>query len=111
MTHFAEALILAWRPVGRVVGLKPIESGVAENTRTDAMRLEAASAFHVKQDGYCFAAPVSPHLAARDAGVEIRCDVVARLVSEARQKAECVVLELAGGLFSPLARGLYNADL
>jgi dethiobiotin synthetase len=110
-THFAEALLLAWRRVGRVVGLKPVESGVEENTRTDAVRLAAASTFHVKQDGYSFATPVSPHLAARDAGVEIRCDLVARLVSEAREKAECVVLELAGGLFSPLARGLYNADL
>jgi dethiobiotin synthetase len=110
-THFAEALILAWRRVGRVVGLKPIESGVEANPLTDAERLAAVSSFHVKQGGYLLRAPLSPHLAARDEGVEIRRDVVVQLVREARQQADGVVLELAGGLFSPIADDLVNADL
>jgi dethiobiotin synthetase len=110
-THFAETLLLAWRSTGRVVGLKPVESGVQNGATTDAARLAAASSFHVKQEGYAFAAPLSPHLAARDEGIQIRQEVIADLVQQARQRAEGVVLELAGGLFSPLTDTLGNADL
>jgi dethiobiotin synthetase len=50
-THFAEALILAWRRTARVLGLKPIESGVVPGALTDVERLQAVSSFHVKQSG------------------------------------------------------------
>lgn len=110
-THFGEALIRRWGRVARVVGLKPIESGVVRGVTTDGERLAAASSFHVKQSGYAFAAAVSPHLAARYEGVEIRRDFLVQLVNEARQQADAVVLELPGGLFSPIAYGLLNADL
>lgn len=110
-THAAEALLLAWRRSRRVVGIKPIESGVREGTATDAERLAAASSFHVKQKGYAFSPALSPHLAARDDGVEIRPEAVAQLVRDAREQADEVVVELAGGLFSPISDGLFNADL
>jgi dethiobiotin synthetase len=94
-----------------VVGIKPIESGVVGEVNTDGQRLAAVSSFHVKQDGYSFAAPLSPHLAARAEGVEIRPELVTQLVGDARSQAEGVVLELAGGLFSPVTDILVNADL
>lgn len=110
-THFAEALIRAWRRRASVVGLKPIESGLRDCSTPDAARLRAVSSFHVKQFGYALAAPLSPHLAARDEGIEIRIDVIQSYVEEIRQLGDGIVLELAGGLFSPLTDGKCNADL
>jgi dethiobiotin synthetase len=110
-THFAEALLLAWTRTARVVGFKPIETGVADGVVTDAARLRAVSSFHVKQRGYSLSAPVSPHMAARDEGVQIRIDLIVALVEEVRQQADGIVVELAGGLFTPIADGLSNADL
>jgi 8-amino-7-oxononanoate synthase len=113
-THLAEAMIRAWRrmePSARVAGLKPVESGVADEARSDAARLDSAASFHVKQFRYALAAPVSPHLAARDEGIDIQVDQIAAFVAATRGQADGIVLELAGGLFTPLARGTCNADL
>jgi dethiobiotin synthetase len=110
-THVAEALILAWRRTARVVGLKPVESGVSDPVQSDAARLGTVSSFHVKQSPYAFSAPISPHLAARDEGIAVRMDIIAAVVRDARQKADVAVVELAGGLFTPIAEGLSNADL
>src|SRR6202142_1024353 len=110
-TQFAEAVLYAWRKTARVVGLKPVESGVVDRSRSDAARLAAASSFHVKQGGYALAAPLSPHLAARDEGVEIRTELVVQLARDAREQADGVLLELAGGLFTPVTDRICNADL
>jgi dethiobiotin synthase len=110
-THLAEALLHAWRRSARVVGIKPIESGVVDHLVSDAQRLAAASSFHVKQCGYALSAAVSPHLAARDEAVEIHPDVAVQFVHDAREQADGVVVELAGGLFTPIADGISNADL
>src|SRR6202142_1681773 len=67
-TQFAEAVLYAWRETARVVGLKPVESGVVDRSRSDAARLAAASSFHVKQGGYAFGCPPFPPLAAPRAG-------------------------------------------
>jgi dethiobiotin synthetase len=111
-THFAEALLLAAGARCRraVVGFKPVETGVTESS-SDADRLRSASTFHVKPSGYTFAEPLSPHLAARAARVRIH---LPRLVKEARRllaDAALVVVELAGGLFSPLSNRSSNVDL
>lgn len=109
-THAAEALILAWTRRGSVIGLKPVESGVRD--QADAARLAAVSSFHVKQSSaYRLAAPLSPHLAARDEGIAIRIDSIVADVFCARKAVETTVVELAGGLFTPLADGVSNADL
>jgi dethiobiotin synthetase len=111
-THFSEALVEALVATGaRVAGLKPIESGVAGNTRTDAERLSAASSFHVKPFGYAFTEGVSPHLAARRAGQGIDPTAVIDGIRKAQRDADVVVLELPGGLFSPITASLANADL
>jgi dethiobiotin synthetase len=110
-THFAEALILAWGRTARVVGLKPIESGVVGGVETDGERLRAVSSFHVKPFGYRLAAPLSPHLAARYENIEIRVQAIAKSMDEARRQADGVVTELAGGLFTPIADDACNVDL
>ena len=117
-THAACAVALAWSrrlPSTRgLAALKPVESGVpATGEPEDGALLARVSTFHVKhrQAPYLLARPVSPHLAARDAGVVIDLDLVARWVEPYRSSAAAVLVELPGGLFSPVAAGKSNADL
>jgi dethiobiotin synthetase len=60
---------------------------------------------------YVLARPVSPHLAAREAGIRIDLGVVERAIAPLRRDATLLVVELAGGLFTPLAEGAANVDL
>jgi dethiobiotin synthetase len=113
-THFAEALLLAWgRAESRVTGLKPVESGVADggDTASDSARLARASSFHVKHGRTTLAEPVSPHLAARRQGLTLEAGIFTAAAATARAEADGVVLELPGGLFTPLAPGLLNAHI
>jgi len=112
-THVSEALLLRWSKRARVCGVKPVETGVAPGTEgDDARRLRLASTFHVKHPfGTTFVPPVSPHLAAREAGVTISIPPIVEAVERLRGDAEGVLVELAGGLFSPLGPATVNADL
>jgi dethiobiotin synthetase len=111
-THFAVALLRALGAlVPRVVGLKPIESGVTDPATSDAAQLQAASSFHVKPFGYSLSHGVSPHLAAKLAGLTMDIDAVVAGIAAVRTAADVVVVELPGGLFSPLTEPLLNADL
>lgn len=110
-THFAEALLrsLAIRQK-RVVGLKPIESGLLQPTASDTARLERSSTFHVEPFGYSFAEPLSPHLAARRAGAAIDLEPLVAAIDAIRTEVDMVIVELAGGLFTPLSDTVVNAD-
>jgi dethiobiotin synthetase len=66
---------------------------------------------HVKRALFQFPAPVSPHLAAREAATPIDPTAVIAFVDTFRASADVVVVELAGGLFTPLADDYSNADL
>jgi dethiobiotin synthetase len=111
-THFSEALLIALSEIyPRVAGVKPIETGMGEATVSDASRLERVSSFHVKHFGYVFAEPVSPHLAARESDTPIRLDVLVRLIQAAQANADVLLVELPGGLFTPLSDTEVNADL
>lgn len=120
-THVADALLRAWARAlsacgvekPQVAGLKPVESGVTEGGASDAATLEQASTFHVKRfpPPYMLRRAVSPHLAALDEAVTIEVAVIRRYVSDVRALCDGVVLELAGGLFSPLGDALSNADV
>jgi dethiobiotin synthetase len=114
-TFLAAALVAAWAGRGRrIAGVKPIESGVDPRSPegTDAEALAAASTFHVTQPRpYVLAAGLSPHLAARLEGATIDLDAVVDWLEPVRAAADGVVLELPGGLFSPLADRFTNADL
>lgn len=114
-THLSVALLLALAQLGvSAVGLKPVESGLgvdpSSDDTSDTSRLAAAGTFHVKHSApYRFPDPVSPHLAARRAGLEI---VPARIVAwVAECAAPWTVVETAGGLLSPLAPSFTNLDL
>ncbi|SRR6266542_1409182 len=120
-THVGCALLRGWaeRHIA-ALGLKPIETGIAAShplaspdepaAGSDALKLrQAGGTFHVKHSPYAFPEAVSPHLAARRAGSRIELRAVRRWVGE--HVAPVVVIETAGGLFTPLADGATNLDL
>jgi dethiobiotin synthetase len=115
-THFACALVKAWAARGlKIAGVKPIETGVPRGAPSgpDGNKLGRMSTFHVKRfhAPYMLARAVSPHLAARADSIVIDPDVVARWTATIRAEADGVVLELAGGLFTPVTDRFTNADV
>src|SRR5271154_1346729 len=111
-THVSVALLLALRSYfERVTGVKPVETGLNEAHLSDSAQLERASSFHVQHSGYLFAEGVSPHLAAREAGERIDVRLVTDLVANIRRQSDFTLVELAGGLFTPLSDFALNADL
>ncbi|MBX3201578.1 MAG: dethiobiotin synthase [Labilithrix sp.] len=115
-TVVSAGLVAAWARRGVVVaGVKPIESGVepAGPPSGDVRELGRVSTFHVTRfpPPYLLADPVSPHLAARRAGRSIDLDVIRDWLAPIRAQADATVVELPGGLFSPLTDTLTNADL
>ena len=111
-THVSESLLRALSvSLPRVIGLKPVESGVGEGERSDRERLDSASSFHVQQSGYSFPQPVSPHLAARESGETIELGVLLSRVARVREQTDLTLVELAGGLFTPLSPSLLNVDV
>lgn len=112
-TMTSTALVSAWADRGiAVAGIKPIESGI-DATGGDVLALERVSTFHVTRFSppYLLVAPVSPHLAARREGRVIDVSVILDWVGSIREQAEATVLELAGGLYSPISENRTNADV
>ena len=113
-THLSRALLLRWGGTASCCGIKPIESGVQGLEGDDGRLLRESSVFHVKPEmpaPYALRLPLSPHLAARDAGRSIDMERVTAWIKEVVDGAEGVLIELAGGLFTPLGPALVNADL
>jgi len=129
-TRLSVALLRALTERGRfAVGLKPIESGIeraielgAPPPGSDASALAVAGSVgsHLPHPLYALKEPVSPHLAARSAGIQIELARVRAWVDEADTQvtplvsppsAHWTIIETAGGVFSPLAMGLSNFEL
>lgn len=130
-TRVSVALLRALSARGQAaLGLKPIESGVAGGgdplagapSGSDAAALAAASSVRTELQHplYALRDPVSPHLAARSAGVEIDVKRAADWVARAEasvtplvvsDSALWTIVETAGGVFSPLAPGVSNFEL
>lgn len=115
-TRISVGLLAAWGAAGvPVIGLKPVESGVPKGTLgADADALERASSFHVKHSPpYMLERPVSPHLAARADGERISLPHIEAWLAPIRDAAGLrgIILELPGGLFSPLTETEANVDL
>ena len=109
-TWVARLLVEAWGRTGKqIAGWKPIESG----GREDGEILEQASTFHVKRfhAPYLLSRPVSPHLAAEAEGRDIEIRTVVAATAPLLEEADGVVLELPGGLFSPLSVEATNHEL
>ena len=116
-TSIACALITQLRNRSRdaiVVGIKPIETGITDRGRSDGLRLSSASTVPSPSPLYQFPDPVSPHLAAERAGTKIETTAIATQLSALPYTTlpdTWLVLEGAGGAFTPLSAELVNLDL
>ena len=109
-THVAEAILRALPRTAKVVGLKPVESGVEDGVLSDADRLARGATFHVQHFRIALRTPVAPSVAARREGVVIDVDRLRAEVARVRGLADVTLVELPGGLFSPFVDRLLNAD-
>lgn len=92
-----------------VLGMKPVASGAsltADGLRNDdALRLQAQGSVNLAYDKvnpYAFAPPVAPHLAAAQAGIEIKIDMIREQYARLSQRADKLVVEGVGGWRVPL---------
>jgi dethiobiotin synthetase len=88
---------------------KPIQTGTLETTdRQMVMRLAGIGEDRTLPEVYSFVPPVSPHLAARWAGVQIDLSRI-QIPADLRQQA--LVVEGAGGVLVPLNDRQFMLDL
>lgn len=109
-TRVSLGLMEAFKSKGiRVCGMKPVATGCYlekdEFRNEDAVSLRAHASVPVEYplvNPYAFSLPVSPHIAAIQAGLEIRLDVIARCYRELSRRSEFVIVEGVGGWEVPL---------
>src|SRR5580698_6915263 len=102
----------------RVAVMKPVAAGgimTEQGLRNeDALGLIADCNVvmpYASVNPYCLSAPVSPHLAARDAGLTIELDHLEQQFATLAAAADCVIVEGAGGWLAPLNDQQFIADL
>lgn len=112
-------LLHALRAAGkRVLAMKPVAAGCEQTPdglrNEDVEALRAAASVPVERDRmnpYAFLPPVSPHLAAAQAGRAIDFDVLRERLDSLRSDAELVLVEGAGGWYAPVSDSATMADL
>lgn len=115
-THATCALLATAAQQGlRAVGLKPVAAGTDANGHNeDVSRLMAASNVALSAstvNPWLLSAPVSPHIAARLAGIEITTDPIRQSFHSAQSVADFILVEGVGGLYAPLSESLTQPDL
>jgi dethiobiotin synthetase len=118
-TVIACALVRALRGAGaQVAVMKPVASGAFETAaglrNSDALALmQAAGCPHPYEEvnPYCFEPPISPHIAAKDVGIEVDTSRVRQNYDRLASSADWVVVEGAGGWFAPINEHQTMADL
>jgi dethiobiotin synthetase len=120
-TVIACALVRGLREAGaRVAVMKPVASGAVQTPEglrnTDALALiEAAgpglSHAYDEVNPYCFEPAVSPHIAAKEVGIEVDASIIRQKYDRLAAGADWVVVEGAGGWFAPINQHQAMADL
>ncbi|HSI37564.1 MAG TPA: dethiobiotin synthase [Methylotenera sp.] len=119
-TYVASALVRHFVDAGfKTVGMKPIASGCELNQQgellnDDVVALSAASNVHASLaliNPYSFVPAIAPHIAAEQAGVEMRLQVIADAYQQLKSMAEIVIVEGAGGFLVPINQQQTLADL
>ena len=113
-TVVSAVLLARWMGRMGVAYWKPVATGAEEGSDSREVASLVGPELRVLEECYRFAPPLSPHLAARLAGVEIEPE---RIVSAYRRHRESagnrlLVVEGIGGILVPLTdRGYLLADL
>ncbi|APR99238.1 dethiobiotin synthase [Pajaroellobacter abortibovis] len=113
-THFSVSLTLFAGKTQKFIAIKPIESGSQKAELSDSARLAAVSTLHVKHPlpcCYSFREPISPSQASRQENLPIDLNLIVQEIESIRKQADGVLVELPGGLFSPLTDKQLNVDL
>lgn len=117
-THVSCALLAAMRadaPATRIDAWKPVLTGVppagsAPTEPTDGDRHATYLGRATPPPAHVFEPPISPHLAAREAGVRLCVHRLADAALRHAEGTEVLLIEGAGGLFSPIADDTTYAD-
>ena len=118
-TVVACALVRGLRAQGlRVAVMKPVASGAQRTPdglrNADALALAASAGYEGPYEDlnpYCFEPPISPHIAAKEAGIEIDTSKIRHVYDTLAASADWVVVEGAGGWFAPLNERQTMADI
>lgn len=118
-TVVACALLKAYAARGlRAVGMKPVAAGAeaaaAGLKHEDVERLMAAASVAAARElvnPYCFAPPIAPHIAAREAGVTIDPVRIEGCLRALAALADIVIVEGVGGFRVPLGPATDTAQL
>jgi dethiobiotin synthase len=108
-TVVSAALLLRFRSRFPLRYWKPIQTGIEQDNDTaEVRRLAACGPEEVRDDGVRLRHAVSPHLAARRAGVRIDLDAIGGLGSDGSPRW---VVEGAGGVLVPINEAELMIDL
>jgi len=118
-TMVACALLYAFARQGQsVVGMKPVTAGCEKTPgglrNGDVEQLIAASTIKAPRhmvNPYALIPPIAPHIAAQQAGIEIKPAVIKMAFEQLKKMAEVVVVEGVGGFKVPLNSQQDSADL
>jgi len=118
-TVVACALARAFRAEGYRVGvMKPVAAGAVRTPQglrnADALALIEASGTerpYGDVNPYCFEPAVSPHIAAKEAMIEIDCNIIRHHFDVLASEQERIVVEGAGGWFAPISEHQTMADV
>ena len=118
-TVVACALVRAFRAEGaRVAVMKPVASGATPTPaglrNADALALIEATGESVAYpdvNPYCFEPAVSPHIAAKEARIEVDTSTIRHKFDALAAGSDWVVVEGAGGWFAPINDHQTMADL
>jgi len=75
------------------------------------MRHASALQAQIIAPTFAYAAPISPHLAARREGRPIDLHLIAQRANELAQTCDVLVIEAAGGFLTPLGESITNVEL
>lgn len=90
---------------------KPVASGARDALGDDARMHAVAARAAPVAPMHVFEPPISPHLAARAAGVHVSVDALVDRARALASSCEVLLVETAGGLFSPLNDAHANDQL
>ena len=120
-TLIACALVRALREEGaQVAVMKPVASGAFQTPdglrNADALALMDAagmksSARYDEVNPYCFEPAISPHIAAREAGITVDTSMIKQQYDKLAADADWVVVEGAGGWYAPINEHQTMADI
>ena len=100
------ALLRAYSTRGKtVIGMKPVVTGCIDGEWEDINAIVAASSVTAPSEWvnpYAFIPPIAPHLAAKQAGIEIDIGIVREACLNLQKIADIVIVEGVGGIMVPL---------